>query len=86
MVELAPVVPNSQTKTWVVKCLLTLLVVFKVVTEVIPDPLVDSHKEAMRRQPCGMMLLSCTAALAAVVINILSHFTPGFLSSNYLLL
>lgn len=56
-------VPHSKTRTWAGRCLPTLLAVFKVVMAVILDPLVDSRKEAMRRQPYGMILPSCILAL-----------------------
>ena len=71
MVELAPAVPHSKTRIWADRCLPTLRVVSKVVTAAIPDPLVDSRKEAMPRQPYGTTLLSCTPTLAAVVSTII---------------
>ena len=57
-VELAPVFLHRKTRTWAGKCLPILLVVIKVGTAVILDPLVGSHKEAMQRQLYGMTISS----------------------------
>lgn len=85
MVELAPVVPHSKTRIWVDRCLPTLLVVSKVVTAVIPDPLVDSRKEAMPRQPYGTILPSCTPLSATAVSTMTrSLFSKTFIKQRYL--
>ena len=70
--ELALVAPRSKIKTWGDKYLPTLLVVSKAVMAVIPDPLADKRKVAMRKQPYGMILfhsgLGCISQLGHSII------------------
>ena len=75
MWELALVAPRSKIKIWGDKYLPTLLVVSKAVMAVIPDPLADKRKVAMRRQPYGMILFTL---VLAVSLNLAtrSYFAP----------
>lgn len=83
MAELAPVVPHSKIRTWEGRCLPTPLVVSKVVMAVILDPLVDSPKGAMQRQPYGMILPFCTMTMAPVVKTMIqSHRFLKSLAGN----